>query len=274
MPGALQAAFRKRLAKAADQSAATSGRPRPKPKPWIRVHVRAAVKAVRKAHGGAYQSITDEPPVRPTTPRLGADPYAKPKPKPKPPVKKHDTPKSPHKEHDPRYRQGVGGAVHAGKIHHELAAIFKGKYEGAGFMQNAPRPGFNVNISGDRTDIGRRFEQLEDVDGVWEGQREKAWMANFSQQSNPRQVLQTAAAAGLANDEDAVFVRFDGPNAPSAQWEKGTAFALQTPQGIIDMVDPSKKNLKAAAKMAKRFGGGQYTSRPVWKRLLEKGKHY
>lgn len=233
MPGPLQAAFRKRL---------------------------------RKAHGGPYLSIKDEPPVRPTAPRLGTKPPVK--------VKKHDTPKSPHKEHDPRYRQGVGQAVHAGKIHHELAAIFKGKNEGAGFMQNAPRPGFNVSIAGDRADIGRRFEQLEDVDGVWEGQREKAWMANLPQQSNPRQVLQAAAAAGLANDQDAVFVRFDGPTPPNAKWDKGSAYTLQTPQGIIDMVNPSAKNLRAAAKMAKRFGGGQYTVKPVWTRLLEKGKHY
>lgn len=317
MPGPLQAAFRKRL---------------------------------RKAHGGPYLSIKDEPPARPTTPRLDT--------KPKPPVKKHDTPKSkhrehmrggrpdpieqakrdwlserayvdgqgnyhikteggvsgpiapwnkeakrhfkdvmelhyaalgkpiptairkhdtpksPHKEHDPRYRQGAGAAVHAGKIHHELAAIFKGKNEGAGFMTNAPRPGFNVNIAGNRADIGKRFQQLEDVDGVWEGQREKAWMANFPQQSNPRQVLQAAAAAGLANDQDAVFIRNDGPTSPGAKWDRGIALVLQTPQGIIDMVNPSKKNLEAAAKMAKRFGGGQYTAKTVWTRLLEKGKHY
>lgn len=330
MPGPLQAAFRKRL---------------------------------RKAHGGPYLSIKDEPPVRPTTPRLGT--------KPKPPVKKRDNqrtyikpgtqappgtrvqegprggryyeprgrqgasqaleqakrdwrggnayidnrgnyrikregsssgPIAPWnkevKQHfldvtefhyeaqgkpipdavrdspSPRYQQGAGQAVHAGKIHHELAAIFKGEGEGAGFMQNAPRPGFNVNISGDRRDIGRRFEQLEDVDGVWEGEREKAWMANYPQQTNPRQVLQTAAAAGLANDQDAVFVRFDGPNAPSAAWDKGEAFTLQTPLGIIDMVNPSAKNLKAAVKMARRFGGGQYVTRPVWTRLLERGKHY
>ena len=162
----------------------------------------------------------------------------------------------------------------AGKIHHELAAIFKGKNEGAGFMQNAPRPGFNVSIAGSRADIGKRFEQLEDVDGVWEGQREKAWMANFERNAWSTDVLQTAARAGKANDQDAVFVRFDGPNQPSTKWDRGVALVLQTPQGIIDMVNPSKKNLAAAAKMAKRFGGGQYTAKPVWTRLLEKGKHY
>ena len=93
---------------------------------------------------------------------------------------RHDTPRSPHKEHGPKGKhQGVGQAVHAGKIHEGLSGIFTGKYEGAGFMQNAPRPGFNVSIAGDTQDIGRRFQQLEKVDGVWEGEMEQSYMANL-----------------------------------------------------------------------------------------------
>ncbi|KKL58597.1 hypothetical protein LCGC14_2223800, partial [marine sediment metagenome] len=130
---------------------------------------------LRRAHGGPYASIRDEPKTRPDTPRLGADPYTKP-PK-RGPVRKHDTPKSPHKEHGPKGHQGAGQAVHAGKIHEGLSSIFTGKYEGAGFMQNAPRPGFNVSIAGDSIDIGRRFQQLEDVAGVWEGEMETSYMA-------------------------------------------------------------------------------------------------
>jgi len=189
---------------------------------------------------------------------------------------RHDTPKSPHKEHGPKGKhQGAGQAVHAGKIHEGLSSIFTGKYEGAGLMSSAPRPGFNVSIAGDSMDIGKRFQQLEDVSGVWEGEMEQSYMANFPRHANPRQVLRAAAKAGKANDQDAVFVRYDDMrNRPAGLWEKAKAYTLQTPQGIIDMIDPSEKNLKAAAKMAKRFGGGQYTVKPVWTRLLERGKHY
>ena len=189
---------------------------------------------------------------------------------------RHDTPKSPHKEHGPKGKghQGAGQAVHAGKIHEVLSGIFTGKYEGAGFMQNAPRPGFNVSIAGDSMDIGRRFQQLEDVSGVWEGEMEQSYMANLPEHTNPSAVLIAASKAGRANDQDAVFVRYDGEQQPNDKWKKAKAFTLQTPQGIIDMIDPSEKNLKAAAKMAKRFGGGQYTVKPVWTRLLEQGKHY
>ncbi len=72
---------------------------------------------LRRAHGGAYASIKEEPKSRPAPPlRLpGADPYKKP---PKSgPVRKHDTPKSPHKEHGPKGKhQGVGQAAHAGRF--------------------------------------------------------------------------------------------------------------------------------------------------------------
>ncbi len=189
---------------------------------------------------------------------------------------RHDTPRSPHKEHGPKGKghQGAGQAVHAGKIHEVLSGIFTGKYEGAGLMQNAPRPGFNVSIAGDSMDIGRRFQQLEDVSGVWEGEMEQSYMANLPEHSDPKQILRAAAAAGKANDQDAVFVRYDGEQPPGKGWKRAKAVTLQTPQGIIDMIDPSAKNLKAAAKMAKRFGGGQYKVKPVWTRLLEQGKHY
>ena len=194
---------------------------------------------------------------------------------------RHDTPRSPHKEHGPKGKhQGAGQAVHAGKIHEVLSGIFTGKYEGAGFMQNAPRPGFNVSIAGDSMDIGRRFQQLEKVDGVWEGEMEQSYMANLPEHSDPGEVLRAAAAAGKANDQDAVFVRFDGKQRPGKGWFKSNAYTIQTPQGIIDVLDPlppfsiHPKKIEAAIKMAKRFGGGQTRTKLVWTRLLERGKHY
>ena len=187
---------------------------------------------------------------------------------------KHDTPRSPHKEHGPKGHQGAGQAVHAGKVHEGLSGIFTGKNEGAGLMQNAPRPGFNISIAGNRGDIGRRFQQLEEVSGVWEGEMESSYMANLDVNSRPGQVLRAAAEAGKANDQDAVFVRFDGESPPGRSWEKAKAYTLQTPQGIIDIISPSPKNLKAAVKMATHFGGGQSKVKPVWTRLLERGKHY
>ena len=189
----------------------------------------------------------------------------------------HDTPKSPHKEHGPKGKhQGAGQAVHAGKIHEGLSSIFTGKYEGAGLMSNAPRPGFNVSVAGDSMDIGKRFQQLEDVSGVWEGEMEQSYMANFPRETKGYRVLQAAAKAGKANDQNAVFVRVDGNmrTRPPGLWERAKAYTLQTPQGIIDMIDPSPKNLKAAVKLAKKYGGGKYTVKPVWTRLLERGKHY
>ncbi|KKK66519.1 hypothetical protein LCGC14_2963290, partial [marine sediment metagenome] len=136
---------------------------------------------------------------------------------------RHDTPRSPHKEHGPKGKgkhQGAGQAAHAGKIHEGLSSIFTGKYEGAGFMERAPKPGFNVSIAGDSMDIGRRFKNLEDVDGVWEGEMEQSYMANFPEQSDPGEVLRASAEAGKANDQDAVFVRFDGKQRPGKGWEK------------------------------------------------------
>ena len=190
---------------------------------------------------------------------------------------RHDTPRSPHKEHGPKGKgkhQGAGQAAHAGKIHEGLSSIFTGKYEGAGLMTSAPLPGFNVSIAGDSMDIGRRFQQLEDVSGVWEGEMEQSYMANLPKQSDPGEVLRASAEAGKANDQDAVFVRFDGKQRPGKGWEKAKAFTVQTPQGIIDIISPSPKNLKAAVKLAKKYGGGKYTVKPVWTRLLERGKHY
>ena len=156
---------------------------------------------------------------------------------------RHDTPRSPHKEHGPKGKghQGAGQAAHAGKIHEGLSSIFTGKNEGAGFMERAPKPGFNVSIAGDSMDIGRRFKNLEDVDGVWEGEMEQSYMANLSEHSDPIEVLRTAAAAGKANDQDAVFVRYEGNYRPGKGWEKAKAFTVQTPQGIIDIISPSKR---------------------------------
>ena len=189
---------------------------------------------------------------------------------------RHDTPRSPHKEHGPKGKghQGAEQAAHVGKIHEGLSSIFTGKNEGAGLMSNAPRPGFNVSIAGDSMDIGKRFQQLEDVSGVWEGEMEQSYMANLSVHSDPIEVLRTAAAAGKANDQDAVFVRYDGNYRPGKGWRQDKAFTIQTPQGIIDIISPSQGKLVAAVKLAKRFGGGQYKAKPVWTWLLERGKHY
>ena len=200
------------------------------------------------------------------------------------PLKKHDTPRSPHKEHGPKGKgqhQGVGQAAHAGKIHAGLAGIFTGKYEGAGLMQNAPRPGFNVSIAGNSQDIRRRFQNLEDVDGVWEGEKEQSYMANLPRDTKGHRVLRAAAAAGKANDQDAVFVRFDDArNRPPGNWDKGVAYSIETPQGFIDVVDSKPPfsippdNVEDAIKLAKRYGGGQVKRKFIWTRLLERGKHY
>ena len=189
---------------------------------------------------------------------------------------RHDTPRSPHKEHGPKGKghQGAGQAGHAGKIHEGLSGIFTGKNEGAGLMARPPRPGFNISIAGNRQDIGKRFQQLEEVDGVWEGEMEQSYMANLPEHSDPIEVLRAAAAAGKANDQNAVFVRFSGNRYPGHRWEKATEYEIQTPQGIIDIINPSEKNLRAAVKMAKRFGGGRAKAVWTWTRLLERGKHY
>ena len=103
---------------------------------------------------------------------------------------------------------------------------------------------------------------------------EQSYMANLPKQSDPGEVLRASAEAGKDNDQDAVFVRFDGKQRPGKGWDKAKEFTVQTPQGIIDIISPSKRKLGAAVKMAKRFGGGKIKAKPVWTRLLERGKHY
>jgi hypothetical protein len=113
---------------------------------------------------------------------------------------------------------------------------------------------------------------------------EQSYMANLPEHSDPGKVLRAAAEAGKANDQDAVFVRYDGEQQPSGKWGKAKAFTIQTPQGIIDIVNPPPKdmddalrmakNMRATKQMAKRFGGGRVKMKHVWTRLLERGTDY
>ena len=82
-----------------------------------------------RAHGGPYLSIKDAP--KQTTRNSGGA-YQKPQPKP---IKKHDTPKSPHTVHGPKGKgqQGAGAAVHAGRFQSVSLA------EGAAALQAAYR---------------------------------------------------------------------------------------------------------------------------------------
>ena len=187
---------------------------------------------------------------------------------------KHDTPRSPHKEHGPKGHQGAGQARARGRIHAGLGGIFTGDNEGAGILDQPPKRGFNVSIAGDRQSINRLFRNIADVDGVWEGEKEQSYLAHAPKEADAGSVLRRAARAGKDNDQDAVFVRFDGKKRPGRDWRPGSVHSLVTPHGIVDMVNASTENIRAATLLARKHGQAKLVQHNVWTRLLERGKDY
>lgn len=178
------------------------------------------------------------------------------------------------KTHGRRGHQGAGQARARGRIHAGLAGIFVGENEGAGILNQPPKRGFNVSIAGDQQSIQRLFRNVADVDGVWEGEQEQSYMAHSPKSADVDSVLRRAARAGKDNDQDAVFVRFDGKKRPGRDWRPGSVHSLVTPHGIVDMVNADVKHIREAYQLAEKHGPVKLVQQNLWTRLLERGKDY
>ncbi len=273
MPGPLQAAFCKRLRKHKDKQGSTAhhttaGKRDETP------HSHVSPTGERSSHTHRYAG-----PRRHGHP--GGYRYARPKPAP---VKKHDTPKSPHKEHDPRYRQGVGDAVRAGKLQNGMAGIFSGKNEGATiFASDPPTDDFGVHIAGDGDKIRRGFDSydVDNTSGIWEGEAEDSFYVT-APEKNSHGLLSRAVHSAAINGQNAVVVVYRGQDesirrqiAKDYKFRPATNIQIHTDNGVIDLIDPDPKKVRRAVRFASTQARNvKVTKHLMMKRLLSRGKDY
>lgn len=199
-------------------------------------------------------------------------------------LRKHDTPKSPHKEHDPRYRQGAGEAVRFSKLQHGVASLFSGENEGATiFTEAPPTDGFGVHIAGDGDKIRRGFDAYDvaDTSGVWEGEIEDSFYVAVPEKNSHGLLSRTVHAAAI-NRQDAVLVVYrGGGDSIRRQIEKDYKFRpatnvqIHTSAGVVDLIDPDPKKVRRAVDLASQTTRGvKVTKRPIMTRLMVKGRDY
>ena len=190
---------------------------------------------------------------------------------------RHDTPRSPHKEHGPKGRQGAGEAAGIGKLQEGMVSIFSGKNQGATiFRQAPPTDGFGIYIAGDENKIKKGFYDFDVADtvGVWEGAAEDSFHVQVPERYG--KVLIRAASAGAANNQDSVMVVYRGDQKLSKiGFKTAVNIQIHTPQGVIDLIQPTQKKALEARRYAIAVAGeATMHAQKVQVRFLERGKHY
>jgi len=199
---------------------------------------------------------------------------------------RHDTPRSPHKEHGPKGKghQGAGQAVLSVKLQRGIASIFYDQNEGATIFSKAPpMEGFGVHIAGDRNKIRRGFDiyDVDDTTGIWEGDIEDSFYIK-APEKNSHGLLSRAIHAGYINNQNAVLVAYRGADDTIRQqisrdykFKPATNVQIHTNAGVVDLIDPNPDKVRRAVALArKQVQKVKVTKHSIMTRLLEKGVDY